>query len=419
MEFKNKIILILAMIGFGTLSHAQTGIGTLNPDNSAQLDITSNKRGLLMPRVALVNTTDNSPVTNPATSLMIYNTATLNDVTPGYYYWNNKWIRVGTFDTGSLYNLTSANSALSITGGGQLLTAATSLDINGGTDGQVLTSNGTNSATWKNFDVTAQIETNAATIINGTNFNAELEKEIKAKQTLTSLFYDGGKHSLIFTDENNTKTEFEMIDLVGDAQTITNLTVNSKLGTLDYYDENKDTYSLDIGAAVKEPWFGSESNKGATTNTENIYTQGWVGIGYTTPSAAPNEKLRVNGAISTVNSYYADYVFEDYFKGFSDIKADYKFKDLKSVDTFIRTNKHLPGITPINELEKTKEGYSFNVSELSIQLLEKTEELYLHVIEQNKQLEAKELEIKILKEASEAMELRLSKLETLLNSSLK
>ncbi|WP_078006548.1 hypothetical protein [Flavobacterium sp. KBS0721] len=419
MEFKNKIILILAMIGFGTLSHAQTGIGTLNPDNSAQLDITSNKRGLLMPRVALVNTTDNSPVTNPATSLMIYNTATLNDVTPGYYYWNNKWIRVGTFDTGSLYNLTSANSALSITGGGQLLTAATSLDINGGTDGQVLTSNGTNSATWKTLDVPAQIESNAATIVGGTNFNEELEKVIKSKETLTSLFYDGGKHSLIFTDENNTKTEFEMIDLVGDAQTITNLTVNSTLGTLDYYDENKDTYSLDIGAAVKEPWFGSESNKGATTNTENIYTQGWVGIGYTTPSAAPNEKLRVNGAISTVNSYYADYVFEDYFKGFSDIKADYKFKDLKSVDTFIRTNKHLPGITPINELEKTKEGYSFNVSELSIQLLEKTEELYLHVIEQNKQLEAKELEIKILKEASEAMELRLSKLETLLNSSLK
>ncbi|QDW19599.1 hypothetical protein B0M43_0005560 [Flavobacterium sp. KBS0721] len=372
-----------------------------------------------MPRVALVNTTDNSPVTNPATSLMIYNTATLNDVTPGYYYWNNKWIRVGTFDTGSLYNLTSANSALSITGGGQLLTAATSLDINGGTDGQVLTSNGTNSATWKTLDVPAQIESNAATIVGGTNFNEELEKVIKSKETLTSLFYDGGKHSLIFTDENNTKTEFEMIDLVGDAQTITNLTVNSTLGTLDYYDENKDTYSLDIGAAVKEPWFGSESNKGATTNTENIYTQGWVGIGYTTPSAAPNEKLRVNGAISTVNSYYADYVFEDYFKGFSDIKADYKFKDLKSVDTFIRTNKHLPGITPINELEKTKEGYSFNVSELSIQLLEKTEELYLHVIEQNKQLEAKELEIKILKEASEAMELRLSKLETLLNSSLK
>ncbi|MCA1919811.1 MAG: hypothetical protein LDL38_10460 [Flavobacterium piscis] len=419
MEFKNKIVLILAMIGFGTLSHAQTGIGTLNPDNSAQLDITSNKRGLLMPRVALVNTTDNSPVTDPATSLMIYNTATINDVTPGYYYWNNKWIRVGTFDTGSLYNLTSANSALSVTGGGQLLTAATALDINGGSSGQVLTSNGTNSATWKTFDVPAQIESNAATIVGGTNFNEELEKVIKSKETVTSLSYNGADNSLIFTDENNEKTEFKMIDLVGDAQTLTTLTVNSTSGTLDYFDEDARLHVLDIGAAVKEPWFGSESNKGATTNTENIYTQGWVGIGYTTPSAAPNEKLRVNGAISTVNSYYADYVFEDYFKGFSDIKADYKFKDLKSVDTFIRTNKHLPGITPINELEKTKEGYSFNVSELSIQLLEKTEELYLHVIEQNKQLEAKELEIKILKEASEAMELRLSKLETLLNSSLK
>ncbi|MBS7254299.1 hypothetical protein [Flavobacterium branchiicola] len=157
-----------------------------------------------------------------------------------------------------------------------------------------------------------------------------------------------------------------------------------------------------------EPWFtGSDAGATSATNTTTgqAYFKGWVGIGgFTTPSTALNEKLRVNGAITTVNSYYADYVFEDYFKGFSDIKADYKFKSLADVDSFIKENKHLPGITPINELQKTNEGYMFNVSELSVQLLEKTEELYLHAIEQKKQLDAKDNEIKALNERLEKLE---------------
>ncbi len=162
-------------------------------------------------------------------------------------------------------------------------------------------------------------------------------------------------------------------------------------------------------AASPEPWFSTATDAGATSNTDNIYINGWVGIGVNRPSTAPSEKLRVNGAITTVNSYYADYVFEDYFKGFSEIKKDYKFKSLADVDEFIKKNKHLPGITSINELERTDEGYSFNVSELSIQLLEKTEELYLHVIEQEKELINKNQEISDLNE-------RLKKLEEIVSA---
>ncbi|MFB9066345.1 hypothetical protein ACFFUQ_20190, partial [Flavobacterium branchiarum] len=196
-------------------------------------------------------------------------------------------------------------------------------------------------------------------------------------------------------------------------ETITKLEVNPLAkGTLDYTDEKTITHKLDIAPLVKEPWFSTDTNAGATKNDESIYTMGdWVGIGYNTPSSTPNERLRVNGVITTVNSYFADYVFEDYFQGFSDIKADYKFKTLAEVDAFIQKNKHLPGITPITELEKTAGGYAFNISELSIQLLEKTEELYLHVIEQNKQLDAKNNEIEELKTNSKAINERLEKLE--------
>ena len=70
----------------------------------------------------------------------------------------------------------------------------------------------------------------------------------------------------------------------------------------------------------------------------------------------------------------------------------------------------MPGITPITKLEKTKEGYSFNISELSIQSLEKIEELYLHIIEQQGQLDAKDQEIKALQERMDSLEKKLTKL---------
>ncbi|WP_264550748.1 beta strand repeat-containing protein [Flavobacterium sp. N2038] len=272
------------------------------------------------------------------------------------------------------------------------------------------------------YDQQVDVHTLTYTDETGTATPIDLSLLVKGTETLTSLTYDGTTQALVYKDEKGNESDFNLVDLVGPSQTLTSLVVNSDKGTLDYTDEDKATHPLDLTDAIKEPWFSVASKKGATLNTDDVYTQGWVGIGFDTPSAAPNEKLRVNGAITTVNSYYADYVFEDYFKGFSDIKSDYKFKQLAEVDAYIKKNKHLPGITPISELVKTKEGYSFNMSELSIQLLEKTEELYLHVIEQEKELEVKNNEIQQLKAesaaikaASAAMNVRLEKLEKLVS----
>jgi DNA-binding protein len=62
------------------------------PDASAALDVANSTKGMLVPRVALTGVNSASPITSPATSLIIYNTATAgtapNDVTPGYYFWN-------------------------------------------------------------------------------------------------------------------------------------------------------------------------------------------------------------------------------------------------------------------------------------------------------------------------------------------
>lgn len=77
--------------------NAQIGIGTDSPHISSVLDISATNRGLLLPRVPLVSETDIVTITNPVHSLLVYNTSSTNDVTPGFYYWDSnipKWVRL-------------------------------------------------------------------------------------------------------------------------------------------------------------------------------------------------------------------------------------------------------------------------------------------------------------------------------------
>ena len=53
---------------------------------SAMLEVKSANKGLLIPQIALTGVNDATTITTPATSLLIYNTATATGVSPGYYY---------------------------------------------------------------------------------------------------------------------------------------------------------------------------------------------------------------------------------------------------------------------------------------------------------------------------------------------
>ncbi|MEK6513316.1 hypothetical protein [Myroides odoratimimus] len=244
-------------------------------------------------------------------------------------------------------------------------------------------------------------------------------------ETLTELMFDKdfgaaegqpgtGKAALVYKDEEKVLTPIYISDMFKEsAETLTSLAIDENANSLVYKDERGTSNYVSLNDINQEPWYTGNDEK-ATKNDQDIYTMGWVGIGYKDKSGAPNEKLRVNGSITATNSYYADYVFESYFDGYSTLKYDYKFNDLNTVDSYIKSNRHLPGITPISDLEKTETGYSFNVSELSIQLLEKTEELFLHVIDQQKELNAKDKEIQDLKNDVNDLAKRLEALEALL-----
>jgi microcystin-dependent protein len=85
------------------------------------MDITHTSRGLLIPRLPLVDVNDVTTIAAPALSLLIFNTATAgiapNDVKPGFYYFNGtKWVGIGTGNAWELLGNTGTNAATNFIG---------------------------------------------------------------------------------------------------------------------------------------------------------------------------------------------------------------------------------------------------------------------------------------------------------------
>ncbi|MGG5576378.1 hypothetical protein ACPDHL_03415, partial [Myroides sp. C15-4] len=170
----------------------------------------------------------------------------------------------------------------------------------------------------------------------------------------------------------------------------------------------------DKSTVAASPWLVQGSTTVATLNTQNIYQTGTVAIGASQiPATDPTAKLFVAGDVVTTgkffttNSVYADYVFEKYFTGSSDIKLTYEFNTLTDIARFVKENHHLPGVTPISDLRQNEGGYGFDLTNLSVELLEKVEELFLHTIEQQEQIDQ-------LKKEQEAVAKRLELIEKLI-----
>lgn len=129
------------------------------------------------------------------------------------------------------------------------------------------------------------------------------------------------------------------------------------------------------------------------TGTKNLtIPEGNVGIG----TVNPTRKLSVNGTIlakeiivTNSSSYWPDYVFDD----------TYKLMPLKELAEFIDKNGHLPNLPSADEISQSGQP----LGEIQKQQMEKIEELTLHLIEKDQQIEA--------------LNERISKLETFFQSS--
>ncbi|TKC05240.1 hypothetical protein [Pedobacter frigoris] len=105
-----------------------------------------------------------------------------------------------------------------------------------------------------------------------------------------------------------------------------------------------------------------------------IRNDGNVGIGTT----IPNAKLAVNGnirakEIKVETANWPDYVF----------LPSYKVPTLQEIEKHIKDHGHLPGIPSASEVKAN----GVDLGDMNAKLLQKIEELTLHLIEQNKTLE--------------------------------
>lgn len=323
---------------------------------SSMLDVAATDKGLLIPRVALTATNSAAPVTSPATSLLLYNTAAAgtapNNVVPGYYYWNgSRWI---SFMTNNIYTADG------------MLTGSRTVDVNG--------TNLTFRDNTQTFGGSTSFSYNFGARLTLGTTTGRSDFILSAGGSTITLFQDPGAASQLLT--SGTSTGFSIGSALGSAIPV----------------------RLVSNGVIRM----------------HVAADGKIGIGTTNMLGTSNPAvlLAVNGSILTTGATYPDYVFENYIDGSSPLKKEYSFLSLRETETFIREHRHLPGIPGVGELARNEKGdYIFNASELSLQLLEKVEELYLHGIEQQKQLEAKNKEIEDLKAQTRETEARLKRLE--------
>ncbi|MDW3197035.1 MAG: hypothetical protein R8G66_31950 [Cytophagales bacterium] len=152
---------------------------------------------------------------------------------------------------------------------------------------------------------------------------------------------------------------------------------------------------LRLGYGTNYSWIQAHGGKPLRinelgNNTIVNLSGGLVGIG----TSAPTQKLSVNGKINAEEIILedvagADFVFEE----------DYDLRSLEETEQFIQANKHLPEIPSAAEM--AEEG--LEIKEMNILLLQKVEELTLHLIEQNKQNQSQQGRITHLEKEIEAL----------------
>ncbi|UUV22266.1 hypothetical protein [Paenimyroides aestuarii] len=170
---KIHIALTFALLFSAKGLYAQQGFGTNEPSKASVIDMQSETKGLLIPRVQLASLTDFLPVkgetatnVDKTNSLLVYNTATVGTtITPGYYYWTTDGTAINSFWKRLLANNDASALALAgdVTGtlGANVVEKIQGIPVatTAPNNNQVLTYNGT---AWTPAAITPSVISNKA-----------------------------------------------------------------------------------------------------------------------------------------------------------------------------------------------------------------------------------------------------------------
>lgn len=382
------------------------GIGTVNPDQSAVLDIQSSEKGLLIPRMTELQ---RDAIANPATGLLIFQS---DGEAPGFFFFSGeKWsplspteayavattdkngwaldgnaangthknrataasfigtpkdipinfkiggTKAGQIDNDNLFmGLYAGNGISSSSGGSNVALGTASLrDMSNGSGNFALGANSLRNHTTGSFNV--------AIGSSALREPADGSKNNIAIGALSMRYAQGNSNIAIGTNAgDNSEGDF-------------NIFIGNKAGM-----NEKGSYKLYLShSSTATPLiYGDFSAKFVSIGNvpvdkrDDIAASGNYSL--IVEKGILSEKLKV--ALKSTNDW-ADYVFEPEYKA--------NMMSLEEVEAFTIENKHLPNVPSAAEL--VEEGLDFG--ETSRMFMEKIEELHLYLIELNK--EVKEL----------------------------
>ncbi len=176
-----KKITFLFFLLVSSFINAQVGVGTKTPNSNSVLEVSSDTKGILITKVALVETTNPAPLSSHVAGMIIYNTAPSGSgdiaVFQGFYYNDGKqWIRLEPLSTAI----------------GDIKHSILTEDHNGW-----YLLNGRSKAT-----LSANAQLNATAIGFGVNIPNATDKFLKGKSASEALMNTGGSNSVVLTQAN-------------------------------------------------------------------------------------------------------------------------------------------------------------------------------------------------------------------------
>ncbi|MBL0134415.1 MAG: hypothetical protein IPP79_10655 [Chitinophagaceae bacterium] len=386
-----QLLLCLALIPTQLFSQA-VGIGTNTPHASAQLDVTSTTKGVLFPRMTLAQ---RNAIASPTAGLMIYQT----DNTPGFYFFDGTlWLAVNAGGTNlwslngtSIYNTNGQNVGIGTNNPTARLELVGSMILS---QGSMLLSQGSplilkddaasnsTSIQFRNSTATSQFSLNH---LGGTLDVLWLESPAHSIDLVMAANGRVGIGTLVPSVKFHVLGSGEVLRVDGTDPQIGLAQAGVLKGVLRLGGNDiviGSPASNDTGRVIFRINGGDRMM---------LHPDGRVSIGTAFP--ATGYSLSVNGKIISsevkvqLQANWPDYVFD----------KSYTRPSLSQLETFVASNKHLPGIP--TALEVKKEG--IELGEMNRKLLEKVEELTLYMIEMNKRIDSLEKENKQLRSSSE------------------
>ncbi|PPK93975.1 hypothetical protein LY01_02197 [Nonlabens xylanidelens] len=406
-----KTLLKSFLLFIPLLSLGQVGINTIDP--KADLEIVAaipgsptSETGMLIPRI------NNFPNTNPGVaqhSMLVYlsDNVTRNITGSnqfyerGFYYWDNNldnWIPFNNSSVSGDGWQTEGNSGLS-----------SNSNFIGTTDNVELNFRVNNQEIFR-MSNKGQLEilSNVNNILIGKN----------AGETIS-----GGRENVIIGQDSDVNgTGFRETVLLGNGLTAygNNATVigsNDSRATTDGIAigraaKSTATEAISIGYLSEATRNGAISiGKGAITKTSESISIGVnakvesnfdrsIALGVNANVTKDNQlmlsndikevsaeqaTIRARQFVATAsNSTYADYVFDMYYDGTSDLNKTYNFPTLEEAESFTKANGHLIGVKSIEDIQS--QGMTVDVAETSLKNLEKIEEQFLYITELNSKI---------------------------------